>query len=140
MITTPGPTKQHTRRGASAAAMSALALLTTPALVQAQPITIPLAPPPANCGQFGFNGIEVLHSSSVPEDLTFDTTGSMVSERAILANAGGQDTGNITGNIKGRNVSLSVIFDRIGSRTWTGTVNAGGVASGQTSDGKKMEH
>jgi hypothetical protein len=121
----------------SATAMGAFGLLGMPSVALADPM-IPLSPDTAHCRQFGFPGHSIkLESPKNHENLEFSASGPDVATRAVLRNQGGQDSGNIRGSIKGRNVYLSVDFDHIGSRVWTGTVDDRGTAVGTTSDGKQ---
>jgi len=121
----------------SAAAIGAFGLLGMPSPALADPM-IPLSPDTAHCRQFGFPGHWIkLESPKNHENLEFTASGPDVATRAVLRNQGGQDSGNIRGSIKGRNINLSVDFDHIGSRVWTGTVDNSGGANGMTSDGKQ---
>jgi hypothetical protein len=122
---------------ASATTTGTLALLGVASPAQADPM-IPLSPDPTQCRQFGFPGHPIkLESPKNHENLEFNGSGPDVATTAVLRNQGGQDSGSIRGSIKGRNVYLSVDFDHIGSRVWTGTVDNRGGANGVTSDGKQ---
>ena len=112
--------------------MGAFGLLAVPSAALADPM-MPLSPDTAHCRQFGFPGHPIKLVTPVTpefsENLEVSGSGPDPAPRAVLRNQGGQDSGNVRGSIKGRNIFLSVEFDHIGSRVWTGTVdNRGGGA------------
>jgi hypothetical protein len=122
-------TKQKTLFAASATAISAIALLTCPALAQAFPM-IPLAPP---CEQYAFSGLNILNQANGYR-LEFNAEGQTVNAPVTSFNnrqavAG---RGSVQGSINGREVQFTVTWDNGTIGDYSGSVNNNGKARGDT--------
>ncbi|HEX2284329.1 MAG TPA: hypothetical protein VHI10_05780 [Mycobacterium sp.] len=122
-------TKHKTLVAASATAISAIALFTSPALAQALPMN-PLAPP---CGQYKFSGLTILNQSNGYR-LEFAANGTTVNAPVTSYNnrqavAG---RGTVSGSINAREVVFTVAWDNRTFGDYSGSVNDSGKAKGET--------
>ena len=116
-------TKQKTLIACSAMAISAIALLTGPALAQAE-----------ECGQFAFDGLTVLNQDNGYR-LEFDAVGPTVDAPVTSFNnrQAVADRGVVRGSITGREVGFTVFWDSGAIGDYSGSVNSNGKARGDTS-------
>ncbi|MDT5010571.1 MAG: large repetitive protein [Mycobacterium sp.] len=132
MRTSSVTTKTKSTIAASAMAVGALGFLILPA-AHADPM-IPLAPPSGGCTQFSFAGdINIVLGSG--NRFVFSGSGTSVDRTVtFIPNDGTPNrSGTITGNIKGRNVSMQTIVGK-DIANFTGTVDDAGIARGSVSN------
>ena len=124
---------------ASMATVSAIGLLSMPAVAHAMP-PLPLAP---QCkGTWGFDGESVIFEQDTGWSVTFSGQQRLVSGDAIASNGRGESkTGTVRGGITddGRRYNVSVDYDNGQHQLYTGRVSPDGIATGVTNNGITLE-